>query len=100
MGIPFHSHHRAGADAEACAKVFIKSLELSGVADVEELQSKYEFRCGRFADDIFEGQRSVKKSVSAGIFYIHSGQHLLLRLLVRSVFSRRPISSVLALLVH
>ena len=66
MGIPFHSHHRAGADAEACAKVFIKSLELSGVADVEELQSKYEFRCGRFADDIFEGQRSVKKSVSAG----------------------------------
>ena len=66
MGIPFHSHHRAGADAEACAKVFIKSLELSGVADVEELQAKYEFRCGRFAEDVFEGQRSVKKSVSAG----------------------------------
>ena len=66
MGIPFYSHHRAGADAEACAKVFIKSLELSGVADVEELQAKYEFRCGRFAEDVFEGQRSVKKSVSAG----------------------------------
>ena len=66
MGIPFHSHHRAGADAEACAKVFIKSLELSDVADLDELQSKYEFKCGRFADDIFEGQRSVKKSVSTG----------------------------------
>ena len=23
MGIPFNSHHRAGADAEACAKVFM-----------------------------------------------------------------------------
>ena len=32
--------------------------------------------------------------------YIHSGQHLLLRLLARSVFSRRPISFVLALSVH
>ena len=66
MGIPFHSHHRAGADAEACANVFLKSLELSGVTDLDELQSKYEFKCGRFADDIFEGQRSVKKSVSTG----------------------------------
>ena len=66
MGIPFKSHHRAGADAEACAKVFIKSLELSGVSDFEELQSKYEFKCGRFAGDTFEGQRSVKKSASSG----------------------------------
>ena len=66
MGIPFYSHHRAGADAEACANVFLKSLELSGVTDLDELQSKYEFKCGRFADDIFEGQRSVKKSVSTG----------------------------------
>ena len=66
MGIPFHSHHRAGTDAEACAKVFIKSLELSGVANLDELQSKYEFKCGRFGDDIFEGQRSVMKSVSTG----------------------------------
>ena len=64
MGIQFNSHHRAGADAEACAKVFIKSLELSGAENLEELQSKYEFRCGRFAEGIFEGQRSVKKSVS------------------------------------
>ena len=62
MGIPFSSHHRAGADAEACAKVFIKSIELSGVGDFEELQSKYEFKCGRFAEDVFEGQKSVKKS--------------------------------------
>lgn len=66
MGIQFNSHHRAGADAEACAKVFIKSLELSGAENLEELQSKYEFRCGRFAEGIFEGQRSVKKSVSYG----------------------------------
>ena len=66
MGIQFNSHHRAGTDAEACAKVFIKSLELSGAENLEELQSKYEFRCGRFAEGIFEGQRSVKKSVSYG----------------------------------
>ena len=65
MGIQFNSHHRAGADAEACAKVFIKSLELSGAENLEELQSKYEFRCGRFAEGIFEGQRSVKKSFSS-----------------------------------
>ena len=66
MGIQFNSHHRAGADAEACAKVFIKSIELSGAENLEELQSKYEFRCGRFSEGIFEGQRSVKKSVSYG----------------------------------
>lgn len=66
MGIQFNSHHRARADAEACAKVFIKSIELSGAENLEELQSKYEFRCGRFAEGIFEGQRSVKKSVSYG----------------------------------
>ena len=66
MEIPFNSHHRAGADAEACAKVFIKSLELSGVGDLEELQSKYEFRCGKFAEGVFEGQRSVKKYASSG----------------------------------
>lgn len=66
MGIPFNLHHRAGTDAEACAKVFIKSLELSGVEDLEELQFKYEFRCGRFAEGVFEGQRSVKKSASSG----------------------------------
>jgi len=29
MGIPFPHHHRAGGDAEGCAKVFIRSLELS-----------------------------------------------------------------------
>ena len=66
MGIPFSSHHRAGSDAEACAKVFIKSIELSGVGDFEELQSKYEFKCGRFAEDVFEGQKSVKKSAYSG----------------------------------
>jgi DNA polymerase-3 subunit epsilon len=66
MGIPFNSHHRAGADAEACAKVFIKSLELSEVENLEELQSKYEFRCGRFEAGLFEGQRSVKKYASSG----------------------------------
>lgn len=66
MGIPFDSHHRAGADAEACAKVFIKSLELSGAENLEELQSKYEFKCGRFEDGLFEGQRSVKKYASSG----------------------------------
>lgn len=66
MGIPFNSHHRAGADAEACAKVFIKSLELSGAENLEELQSKYEFRCGRFSEGVFEAQRSVKKSASSG----------------------------------
>ncbi len=66
MGIPFSSHHRAGADAEACAKVFIKSIELSGVGDFEDLQSKYEFKCGRFAEDVFEGQKSVRKSAYSG----------------------------------
>lgn len=50
----------------ADAEVFIKSLELSGVSDLEELQANYEFRCGRFAGDTFEGQHSVKKSVFSG----------------------------------
>lgn len=65
MGIEFTHHHRAEGDAVGCAEVFIKSLELSGVADLEELQSKYEFKCGRFTPDTFEAQHSVKKSAAS-----------------------------------
>lgn len=61
MGIEFPHHHRAEGDAIGCAKVFIKSIELSGVNDLEELQSKYEFKCGYFANNCFEGQHSTRR---------------------------------------
>lgn len=66
MGIDFGQHHRAGGDAEGCAKVFIKSIELSGCESLDQLQEKYEFRCGHFEPGSFEGQRSTKKSAVAG----------------------------------
>lgn len=66
MGIPFGEHHRAEGDAVGCALVFIKSIEFSGVQDLDELQTKYEFKCGKFENGNFEGQHSIKKSTVAG----------------------------------
>jgi len=66
MGIEFGHHHRAEGDAIGCAKVFIKSLEFSAVSSLEELQEKYEFKCGFFAFDSFEGQHSVKRYAGTG----------------------------------
>lgn len=60
MSIEFESHHRAESDSIACAKVFIKSLELANVSSLEELESKYGFKCGEFAPDYFKPQLSCK----------------------------------------
>lgn len=53
-------------------------IELQDIAlkilNLEELQSKYEFKCGRFAGDIFEGLRSVKKSVFPALLGHVNGQ--------------------------
>ena len=62
MGIEFDSHHRAGDDSEACAKVFIKSLELANVQSIEELQEQYNFKCGEFKHEYFRPQLSRKVS--------------------------------------
>ena len=73
MGIEFTHHHRAEVDAIGCAEVFIKSLELSGVTSYDELQRRYEFKCGYFSPDHFEGQRSVKKSSSSKPISVYVG---------------------------
>lgn len=67
MGIPFPHHHRAGGDAEGCARVFIRSLELAGVDTIDELQQKYQFHCGEFRPGIFSAQLSIGQSRSHNI---------------------------------
>lgn len=64
MGIPFSVHHRAGGDAEGCAEVFIRSMELAGVNSFEELQEKYMFHCGEFRPGVFVAQLAKHKSNS------------------------------------
>lgn len=64
MGIPFSVHHRAGGDAEGCAKVFIHSMELAGVNSLEELQTKYMFHCGEFRTGAFVAQLAKHKNSS------------------------------------
>lgn len=62
MGIPFESHHRAESDSIACAKVFIKSLELAEVSNLEELESKYCFNSGSFSPKTFSPQLSTRST--------------------------------------
>lgn len=64
MGINFPHHHRAGGDAEGCAKVFIRSLELAGVGSIDELQEKYKFHCGEFRPGTFVAQLSNNQGKS------------------------------------
>lgn len=69
FGIPLDEHHRAGGDAEACVKVFIKSLDLAGVDKVDDLQEKFAFKCGQFAEGMFRPQLAKdkpKKKIDAG----------------------------------
>lgn len=60
LGIDFGKHHRAGDDSKACAELFLKCLELSEATSFSDLQSKYNFRCGRFSPDYFRPQLSSK----------------------------------------
>ncbi|MBO4566903.1 MAG: 3'-5' exoribonuclease [Bacteroidales bacterium] len=61
LGIPFDKHHRAGVDAEGCARVFLEALHRGGVSSLEEFQNKYEFKCGEFGDNLFRPQLSIRK---------------------------------------
>lgn len=54
------NHHRAGEDAEACAKVFIECIKKDGVNSFAELLEKYQQKCGRFSDQYFRPQRSIR----------------------------------------
>lgn len=53
-------HHRAGSDAEACAKIFTECLKLSESKSFADLLEKYNFRCGRFSDNYFRPQRAIR----------------------------------------
>lgn len=64
MGINFPHHHRAGGDAEGCAKIFIRSIELAGVSSIDELQEKYKFHCGEFRPGAFVAQLSTSQGRS------------------------------------
>lgn len=48
------------SSSKACALLFLKLLRLSEVDSVEELQGKYQFKCGSFESNSFMPQRSTK----------------------------------------
>lgn len=58
LAIPFGTHHRAEGDAIACANVFIECINRSEINSLEELQDKYNFKCGEFAITNFRPQLS------------------------------------------
>lgn len=60
LEIEMGNHHRAGEDAEACAKVFIECIKKDGVNSFTELLEKYRQTCGRFSDKYFRPQRSIR----------------------------------------
>lgn len=64
LGIDFSGHHRAENDAVACAEVFLACLKKAECNSWEDLQSKCEFRCGRFDDKYFRSQLSTHPSKS------------------------------------
>lgn len=60
LGIDFGQHHRAGDDSRACAELFLNCLNLAGASSFADLQSSFEFRCGRFSENYFRPQLSTK----------------------------------------
>lgn len=66
MNIQFDQHHRAESDSEACAKVFIKAIELSGVSSIDELEEKYHFKRGEFTPSSFTPQLAENHSIKVG----------------------------------
>lgn len=64
LNIPFGKHHRAEEDSTGCANVFIKCMDLAGINSLDELQDKYNFKCGEFSTDRFKPQlaKSLSKS--------------------------------------
>jgi len=69
LAIPFGTHHRAEGDSIGCANVFIKCLELADVCSLEELQDRYNFRCGEFTINTFIPQSTrSSKSKSPPLF--------------------------------
>lgn len=60
LNIDMGVHHRAEADAEACAKIFLECLKLSEATSFADLMEKYRFDCGRFSENYFRPQRSKR----------------------------------------
>lgn len=60
LDIKMEKHHRAKEDAEACARVFVKCIELAEVKSFQDLMNKYKFKCGRFDNEYFRPQRAIR----------------------------------------
>lgn len=59
LDIKIDTHHRAGADSEAAAKIFIYAINKSNAESLAEFEKLYEFQCGEFNDNYFRGQKST-----------------------------------------
>lgn len=56
LNIDFNHHHRASSDSEGCARVFLECIKKSGASSYANLQTMFNFRCGRFSDNYFRPQ--------------------------------------------
>lgn len=64
LNIPFTQHHNAGADAVACAEVFLRILEENATETYASLLQKHNYRIGRFSPNYFRPFRKTKYSSS------------------------------------
>jgi DNA polymerase-3 subunit epsilon len=65
LNIDMGAHHRAKEDSEACAKLFMKCIEIADIASLEELEKKYSFNRGRFEDGMFIPSRKSRLNLKA-----------------------------------
>lgn len=61
LDIDFPIHHKADSDSLGCAKLLLKCLEIDE-SNIESLESKYNFHCGKFAPNTFVAHLAIKNS--------------------------------------
>lgn len=67
LDIDFFNHHDAGSDSEGCARLLLKCMELDG-STLSELEEKYNFRHGCFAQGKFAPQAACRKDTDYNTF--------------------------------
>lgn len=64
-GIERDNEHRASDDSVACAKIFMKCLEVSDTDSLDGLEDKYKFNHGAFRKGYFMSQKAIRSSIKA-----------------------------------
>lgn len=60
LSIDLDGHHRAEADAKACAEVMLKCMSALDISDFKEISSVLRFKIGNFDGEVHTPQRAIK----------------------------------------